>query len=118
MDGGFRCEIRSVWGFKAQYQNERGSHQPVRSLETFTLLSTDIFCVSSYHYYARLVIASFGLHCASDFNLIDMPAALARSQSTATHLIECFESDFDGTGFTRGDGCPCYCAGDKLAANT
>jgi hypothetical protein len=57
---------------------------------------------SSYHHYARLVIASFGLHRAGDSNLLDMPAALARLQSSATHLIECFENDFDTTGFTRG----------------
>jgi hypothetical protein len=61
-----------------------------------------MFHPSSYHYYARLVIASFGLHRAGDSNLLDMPAALARLQSSATHLIECFENDFDTTGFTRG----------------
>lgn len=72
-----------------------------------------------YFHYARLVIASFGLSRATDHNRVDLPAALARVsilvghgvdiaheghqfQSTATHIIECFEFEFDNTGFTRG----------------
>ncbi len=34
-----------------------------------------------YYHYARLVIASFGLSRATDFNRVDLPAALARVSS-------------------------------------
>ncbi len=78
------------------------------TLSLYLLLISLDLALHRYHYYSRLVIASFGLHRATDFNRLDLPAALARFQSCATHLIECFETDFDAPGFTRGESRGCW----------
>ncbi|KAJ9111776.1 hypothetical protein QFC22_006435 [Naganishia vaughanmartiniae] len=57
-----------------------------------------------YHFYAELIIASFGLNQALERESKALPFAFVHFQTIAIRLIECFEHDLQSKGLIKG--CP------------